>query len=129
MLVLSRRPKQKIIFPTLGVTLEVCSVKGNVVRIGLEAPPSIPIVREEIFPGAEGPETAEHKAARHQVRNRLQVANLAVHLAQKQAQDGLYEKAYGFQDSTAVLGPSVAGQGDEEQVVVGWCRARPPGNL
>ena len=48
MLVLSRKPKEKIVFPTLGVTLEVCSVKGNIVRVGIDAPPSVPIMREEI---------------------------------------------------------------------------------
>lgn len=87
MLVLSRKPKEKIFFPTLGVTVEVCSVKGNVVRVGIDAPPSVPIVREEIA------KSTQYVSERHRLRNRLHTASLAVHLAQRQLQAGLDEDA------------------------------------
>lgn len=87
MLVLSRKPKEKIFFPTLGVTVEVCSVKGNVVRIGIEAPPSAPIVRNEIA------NSKQYASERHRLRNRLHTASLAVHLAQRQLQAGLEVEA------------------------------------
>jgi carbon storage regulator CsrA len=93
MLVLSRRPKEKVVFPTLGVTLEVCSVKGNVVRVGIEAPPSVPVLRKELTEQSNKIATAEHKSERHRLRNRLHTATLAVHLAQKQLKAGLDEEA------------------------------------
>jgi carbon storage regulator CsrA len=87
MLVLSRRTKEKIVFPTLGITLEVCSVKGNNVRIGIDAPPSVPIVREELA------KSTQYTSERHRLRNRLHTVSLAVHLAHRQLQAGLDEDA------------------------------------
>ena len=48
MLVLTRRPHEKIVLPGLHVTLEVVAVKGGVVRIGIEAPPDVRVLREEL---------------------------------------------------------------------------------
>ena len=48
MLVLSRRLNEKIVLPGLGVTLTVISVKGNGVRLGIEAPPDVQVLREEL---------------------------------------------------------------------------------
>ncbi len=48
MLVLSRKLKEKIAIPTLGVTLQVLEVKGKTVRLGIEAPPEIHILRGEL---------------------------------------------------------------------------------
>lgn len=93
MLVLSRRPNEKIVFPTLGVTVEVCSVNRNVVRLGIDAPPSVPILRKELADEGRGMENAKQISERHQLRNRLHSATLAVHLAQKQLQAGLDEEA------------------------------------
>ncbi|HMP01347.1 MAG TPA: carbon storage regulator [Gemmatales bacterium] len=50
MLVLSRRPKEKIVFPTLGVSLTVVDVKGNTVRLGIDAPGEVPVLRDELLP-------------------------------------------------------------------------------
>ena len=47
MLVLTRRIDEKIVLPELGVTIEVVSIKGNSVRLGIEAPPEIRIARAE----------------------------------------------------------------------------------
>ncbi len=49
MLVLSRRESEKIVVPELGIILEVLSIKGNVVRLGIEAPPEIRILRSEVL--------------------------------------------------------------------------------
>lgn len=94
MLVLSRRQNQKVIFPTLGVTVEVCALSKNSVRLGIVAPPSIPIFREEIMQQFAAKKPAERQAACHAIRNRLHTAHLAVHLAQKQLQAGLEEQAH-----------------------------------
>jgi carbon storage regulator CsrA len=57
MLVLSRRPQEKIVIPGLGVTIHVVSVKPGLVRIGIEAPPDVPIVREELLNRPEASST------------------------------------------------------------------------
>lgn len=93
MLVLSRRPNERILFPGLGVAVEVTSVSRNVVRLGIDAPPSVTIVREEIASEADKRPAKDRKPISHAVRNRLHTANLAVHLAQKQLQAGLDEEA------------------------------------
>jgi carbon storage regulator CsrA len=48
MLVLSRRVNETVVFHELGVTVRVLRVKGGVVRLGVEAPPAVPIVRGEL---------------------------------------------------------------------------------
>ncbi len=49
MLVLSRHLGEKIVLPSLDVTIQVVALKSGVVRIGIEAPPDISIVREELL--------------------------------------------------------------------------------
>ena len=47
MLVLSRKPGEKVIIGDR-ITIQVVAVKGNQVRIGIEAPPHVEILREEL---------------------------------------------------------------------------------
>jgi carbon storage regulator CsrA len=61
MLVLSRRPGEKVVFPELNVTVEVVTIKPGAVRLGLTAPPAITILRAEL-----PDRTAEWAAARPQ---------------------------------------------------------------
>jgi carbon storage regulator CsrA len=91
MLVLSRRANEKILFPSFGITIEVTSVSKNVVRLGINAPPDVPILRDEI--ATEADRAAVKKSVNHRMRNRLHTAGLAVHLAQKQLHAGLTEAA------------------------------------
>lgn len=93
MLVLSRRPNQKILFPELGVSVEVCSVAKNAVRLGIDAPPAISIVREELVQDWQPAPAAPARPSRHRVLNRLHTAGLGMHLAQKQLQAGLVAQA------------------------------------
>ena len=48
MLVLSRRESDKILFPSLGISVEVLRIQGNKARLGIEAPDDIPILRHEL---------------------------------------------------------------------------------
>jgi len=48
MLVLSRRLNEKVVLPGLGVTVQVVSVKPGVVRLGIEAPRGVLVLREEL---------------------------------------------------------------------------------
>jgi carbon storage regulator CsrA len=49
MLVLSRRPHEKIVLPGINTTVEVVEVKPGVVRLGIEAPPEVAVYREEVW--------------------------------------------------------------------------------
>jgi carbon storage regulator len=48
-LVLTRRLHEQIVLPALNVTITVVAVKGDRVRIGIEAPPDIKVMREELL--------------------------------------------------------------------------------
>ncbi len=49
MLVLTRKSGEKIVLPSLGITVQVLSIKGNTVRIGIVAPSDVSVVREELL--------------------------------------------------------------------------------
>ena len=49
MLVLSRRMNEKIVIPSLNITIQVVAIKPGVVRIGIQAPPEVSIMREELL--------------------------------------------------------------------------------
>jgi carbon storage regulator CsrA len=81
MLVLSRRPNEKILLPTVPAILKVISSQAGLVRLGIEAPHHVPVLREELCRGERGiplPQAAtepvpagEPAALRHAVRNHL----------------------------------------------------------
>ena len=48
MLVLSRRPNEKIVLPGLGITFTVLNVKANRVELGIDAPAEVAVHREEV---------------------------------------------------------------------------------
>ncbi len=48
MLVLSRQLNQKILFPSLNVAVTVLGIKSGVVRLGIEAPPEVTVLRGEL---------------------------------------------------------------------------------
>jgi carbon storage regulator CsrA len=54
MLVLSRRPDEKILLPTVPAILKVISAQAGLVRLGIEAPEHVPILREELCRGDRG---------------------------------------------------------------------------
>jgi carbon storage regulator CsrA len=48
MLVLTRRPNESIVIPALGVTVRVLAVRGGRVRLGVEAPREVVVLRGEL---------------------------------------------------------------------------------
>jgi carbon storage regulator CsrA len=65
MLVLARQLHERIIMPAVGATIEVVAIKPNSVRLGIEAPPEIVILREEIFGAAvQQPRSCRHDLSR-----------------------------------------------------------------
>lgn len=99
MLVLSRRPHQSIVFPTLGVSVRIERVSGQVVRVGVDAPVTVPVFREELAAAdrSRPPPAADDTAreARHRLRGRINRATMALYLAQRQTQAGLAADADG----------------------------------
>ena len=48
MLVLSRRPQERIVFPKLGIEVEILGVSGSTVRVGVNAPREVLVLRHEV---------------------------------------------------------------------------------
>jgi two-component system, OmpR family, response regulator len=91
MLVLARQLNERIIMPTVQATIEIVAIKPGGVRLGIDAPPEITILREEVFQrGGTSPATllagTEPNAAtrlgqiRHVLRNRLHTVTLGLTL-------------------------------------------------
>src|SRR5215213_10006952 len=97
MLVLSRGRNDKVVFPTLGISVEILRVAGNKVRLGIDAPHEVPVHRHEVsqrmdangetikFPAA--PQSAAATLT-HDMRNRLNAAALGLHLLHRNVETG-----------------------------------------
>ncbi len=102
MLVLSRRPDEKIVLPTLNTTVQVVSIKPGLVRLGIEAPPEVTVLREELAgdaalrPAARASRPVPGKLlreVRHLIRNQVNVAGVGLALVRRQLQAGMTEAA------------------------------------
>jgi carbon storage regulator len=62
MLILTRRPGEAI---RIGDDVEICivAVNGNQIRLGIKAPRSVPVHREEIYARINAPSAAPEPAA------------------------------------------------------------------
>lgn len=93
MLVLSRRQNDKLVFPNLGITVEILKISGRSVRVGVKAPSGVRVFRQEILSELDRV-LAEKMAAgtagesAHRLRNRLNKVGLGLHLLQKQYEMG-----------------------------------------
>ena len=100
MLILSRREAEKVLFPGLGISVEITRVQGRSVRLGIQAPDEIRIIRGELEATADPiPRKRDRKKSKCSVESSpaiqkcLDAANLAIHLAQNQLRQNLNEKA------------------------------------
>jgi carbon storage regulator CsrA len=101
MLVLSRKENQKIRFPSLGITVQILRVGGSAVRVGVDAPAEVRIIRDELED--EGPADSTQRgqtqiirlprALRHELRNELNSLSIALHLFKQEVDAGFAEDA------------------------------------
>jgi carbon storage regulator CsrA len=99
MLVLSRRENEKIVFPNLGISVEVLRTKGRVAQLGINAPREVAVLREEVAhkrgPQLDHEATAESTAnarQRHELNNQLNTLGLTLQLIQKRLAHGDYDQ-------------------------------------
>ena len=96
MLVLSRRENQKVLFPNLGITVEIVGVRGRNIRVGIDAPPEIRIVRAELADkdqldeeqALHGEGSASNRERIHQRNNQLNAIALKIQIAEKMLSNG-----------------------------------------
>lgn len=108
MLVLSRRIDQKVTFPGLGITVQILGVKGSNVKVGVDAPLEIRVIRDELadqdlekgkLPAPNTSVTPKthiirlEKEARHALRNQLNTLSIALHMFKQQIEAGHDEDA------------------------------------
>lgn len=121
MLVLTRKAEEKIVFPAVGITIQVLRVRGNVAKIGIVAPDNVKILRHEVAgdspaserePVAARETTAEaDRESRHALRNRLHAITLALHVLKRKLELGRCD------DSEAALRMLVAQLCDLEESI------------
>jgi carbon storage regulator CsrA len=98
MLVLSRKENEKVLFPHLGIAVQILRVAGGKARLGVEAPHDVSVVRHEIASEEQLAEfsrrlTLSAAGASHKLRNELQTVLLGLCLIQKQLACNLVEEA------------------------------------
>lgn len=69
MLVLSRNEMEKVLFPTLGISVEVLRIRGRTARLGIDAPSEIPVLRHELAGRRTVEWTPDGRGVREQLAN------------------------------------------------------------
>jgi len=98
MLVISRKPHEKILIPSIRACIHVAAVQPGVVRVAINAPPDVSIMRGELADRAaewgppEPPVVVKHRRPRG-LRKRLRVASMTLGLARLQLQIGFNREA------------------------------------
>lgn len=99
MLVLTRRSKDKILFPQLGVTIHFIRVQSGQVKVGVDAPREITVLRDEIQKEADALKMDERKLfhlpkdVRHGIRNELHQVSVGLHLYKELMSASLEDEA------------------------------------
>jgi carbon storage regulator CsrA len=95
MLVLSRKPNERIVFPAINTSVQIVSIKSGVVRVGIDAPHNVAVFREELLP-AEGITALalprNLRELRHAIRNRLNAGGIGLALLRRQIENGRYDE-------------------------------------
>jgi two-component system, OmpR family, response regulator len=104
MLVLSRKINEKLLFPGIQAAVQVVAIKSGVVRLGVEAPPEVAVLRAELQGPTGGTAPAPNRLAgeaagglsrelAHLLRNRLNAAAIGLALLRRQRQLGLAQES------------------------------------
>ena len=120
MLVLSRRVEDSIVFPDLGISIEILHLKGKSVRVGVDAPIEVKVLRGEL-------ETANRVCSRkfdlkgeteHEVRNKLNTLNIATGFARKLIERGEYNLAANklYEALSDIEGVAIEGKQAESKI-------------
>jgi carbon storage regulator CsrA len=116
MLVISRKPNDRILFPKLGITVHVVRVDGRNVRLGIDAPKSVQILRHEVTNDgrydSEEPDEPAPQRLSHEARNQLHTALMALAVLQRKLELGLIDAGQIEQqitDVASLLGAIEAG--------------------
>jgi CheY-like chemotaxis protein/sRNA-binding carbon storage regulator CsrA len=95
MLVLTRRENDTVVFPTLGITIELLRLRGAAAKIGIEAPSDVPVKRGELlglrsleFTGEDVPASEKLRQLRQAVRQRLDESALLLNDLHRQVEEG-----------------------------------------
>lgn len=92
MLILARKVKERILVPSIDMTITVVRVAGDVVRLGIEAPDGIVILREEVENTQPVQslvtELRQQHEEKHELRNTLASARTGLTLLEKQIEAG-----------------------------------------
>jgi carbon storage regulator CsrA len=83
MLVLSRRLKQKIVFPSIQTTVQITAVKPSVVRLGIDAPEHVAVFREELLE-KKAISVGNAEVSAHSLNNLLNVSTVGLALLRRQ---------------------------------------------
>lgn len=94
MLVLSRKFNEKLVLPLIKTTIQIVSIKPGLVRIGVDAPDRVKILREEINQArelslADQGAMVLSREEKHAIYNQLNTVNLAVTMLQGYQERGL----------------------------------------
>ena len=107
MLVITRKPHEQLCFPGLETTIEVVSIKGNAVRLGIAAPAAVKVLRSELMtPSSVVPDSLlaapdpieTMRSFRHALRNRLNAATVGLSLLRKRQELGQVQDPDGALD-------------------------------
>jgi carbon storage regulator CsrA len=99
MLVLSRKEDEKVRFPGLGITVQILRVKGSRVRLGVDAPMEVRIIRDELEDErSDGLPSRTHvirlpQDLRHEIRNELNALSIGLHMFKQEMEEGYSEDA------------------------------------
>jgi carbon storage regulator CsrA len=105
MLVLSRKLKERIVLPTVHTAIQVLEIKRGTVRLGIDAPPEVTVLREEVPDRRKEWASSESRPADHpavngrndpltrQLLDRLKAHAVGLGLLRLQLNTGLAEEA------------------------------------
>lgn len=89
MLVVSRKPGQKLVIPAINATIQVVEHQGNAIKLGIDAPREIQFLRDELVnDSTEFGKLLDARQERHAQRNTLNSISVGLSLIERLVQAG-----------------------------------------